>query len=469
MDRINISRKDVVWGYISQVFNIGANLFILPVIFFFLSGDILGIWYIFINVGTFATLFGLVFQSTFSRNIAYAFGGATSLKKDDIDIESGILDEPNIPLVKGIISAMRRFYGFISIGMLFFLLLFGIPYFYYLSGGLSEQAEIIQAWVVYAVSIAFSFYCLHFGSILQGRGYVKEFNQLTILNRFTYIILVYVFVSNGYYIWGIALANVISAIVNYISGDLLAYKNKFKSALKSVETYSGNLLKIIWSNTYKLTLATLFIFISTKGNLFYVSLFLPLEIIAKYGLSLQVVNVLTTASLLYFYSYSPMISQSWVTGNLDIIKRIYTKSLVVAILTYSVGAIAVVLFGDWGLELIRSNTTFLPTIPLILLFAVYLLDVNHSLALNLLFSHNNVPHLKASIWSAIAIFILIPVFVVKLDMGILGVIVSVGIVQLCYQNWKWVYVVSHSLKMSLGEQIVMGVRGLMNIKLKSNA
>lgn len=469
MDKINISRKDIVWGYLSQVFNVGANLFILPVMFYFLSSEVLGIWYIFINIGTFATLFGLVFQSSFSRNISYAFGGATSLKEDDIDMDATVLDGPNVPLVKNLIRTMRRFYGLISVGMLLFLLVLGVPYFYHLAAILPERSEIVLSWSLYALSIAFGFYCLHFGSILQGRGYIKEYNQLIIINRLVYVVLVYAFVSNGFHIWGIALANAISAMVNYIAGNALAYKDRLRKILSSVDVSPQNLMKIIWTNTYKLTFASLLIYISTKGNLFYASLFLPLGMIAKYGLSLQVVNVLTTASLLYYFSYSPMIAQSWITRKIDMVRDIYTKSLAICLLIYISGAVCVLAFGDWGLELIRSNTTFLPTIPLALLFAVYLLDTNHALALNLLISRNKVPHLKASLWSAISIFVLIPLFVVKFGMGIYGVICAVGAVQLCYQNWKWVRVASRSLKMGYVRQIAMGARGLLNMKIKTDA
>ncbi|MDL2214582.1 hypothetical protein LJC00_00140 [Dysgonomonas sp. OttesenSCG-928-M03] len=466
MDKINISRNDVLWGYVSQICNVGANLFILPVLFYFLSSEILGIWYVFMNIGTFVTLFGLVFQSSFSRNISYAFSGATSLQKHGINTESEVLNQPNLPLIKSLIITMRRFYGLISVGMVLLLLVLGIPYFRYLTQDISNSPDIILPWILYSLSVAFGFYCLYFGSILQGRGYIKELNQLIIINKSIYIVLVFIFISNDYQLWGLAIANIISVLVQYITGHLFANKNGLGKTLKKVQTVSSGLMRIIWHNTYKLGFATLLNYLSTKGNLFYVSLFLPLGLIAQYGLTLQVVNVLSTASMMYFLSYTPLVAQSWIMKDKSKVKNIYSKSLVILLSIFSLASIAILLLGDWALNLIGSNTTFLPTAPLFLLFIVYLLDTNHSLALNLIVSRNNVPQLKASIISAISIYILIPVLIIKLNMGIYGVIFAVGIVQICYQNWKWPQGVSRILGLSFTQQLKLGVRNLMNVKIK---
>jgi O-antigen/teichoic acid export membrane protein len=447
LDKINISGKDVLWGYVSQVCNIGAQLFILPALFYFLPGKVLGVWYIFINITSFSVLFGLVFQSSFSRNMSYAFGGAPSLLKEGVDVAPIVSNEPNIPLIKGLIISMKRFYGWGALIMLILLLVPGAPYFHYLSAGMPEQTEITHSWCLNSLGAAVGFYSLYLGSILQGRGYMKEYNQLAIINRLVYVVLVYILISRGYSLWSIAIANLVSSIVNYIAGRLLAYKNNLRSELKRVKAYTGNLTRIVWANTYKLSITTLVIYLSTKGNLFYVSFFLPLDMIAKYGLSLQVVNVLATISLLYYYNYSPLVAQGWVNNDTAVVKRIYTKSLSVCLLAFILGSAGVLLFGDWGLALIRSNTTFLPVMPLALLFFAYLLDTNHTLALNLIISRNKVPHLSASIVSAIAILLFIPVMAVTLGWGIYGVIAAVGLVQLCYQNWKWPLLVSRRLRL----------------------
>ncbi len=458
MSKIVITRKDVVWGYVAQGCNIGANILVLPAIFKFLASDTLGIWYVFVNLGMFSTLIGVVFQSAFSRNISYAFGGATSLLKDGVDEDARVLPDANYPLIKSLLYAMNRFYIYVSVGMGLILVSIGSLYIYYLTKDFSDQQAILYSWILYVASVVFSFYCINFYSILQGRGYIKEHNQLLIINRMIYMLLTYILLFSGYGISGVVIANCISAVVNFFTGRLMTYKNGLKEILKNTEMSTVDMMAVVWRNTYRQGLANLAMYISTKGGLFYASLFIPLATIAKYGLSLQVVNVLTTVSLLYFSSYLPYVSQSWITHNYTNIRRIYTKSLVLMLILYISGCISVLFLGDWGLRLIGSGTTLLPTVPLLLLFVVYLLDSNQALAISLISSSNKVPYMPAAIISAIAIFLLMPIMINVFDLGISGVILSIGLVQLCYQNWKWVLEVSKRIRLNYRQQLLLGTR-----------
>lgn len=456
MSKIVITRNDVLWGYIAQGCNIGANILVLPAIFRFLPTETLGVWYIFVNLGMFSTLIGVVFQNAFARNLSYAFGGATSLLKDGIDKSASVLDTPNYPLIKSLIKSMNKFYSYVSVGMAILLLSFGIVYIYYLTRSFSNQMPIIIAWALYALSVVGGFYCIIFTSLLSGRGYVREHNQLLISNRMVYMLLAYIFLLKGYGLMGIVYANCISVFVNYFFGQYLAYKDGLTEILNKTPLSSISTMRVVWHNTYRQGIASLAMYISTKGSLFYASLFISLDLVAQYGISLQVINVLTTISLLYYGSYTPYIAQGFVEQDYTNIRRIYSKSLVLMLVIYLLGSASTLVFGDWGLNLIGSGTTLLSTLPLFMLFVVYLLDSNQSIALGLISSGNKVPYLKSSLISALAIFILMPIFAKVFGWGIYGVILSIGLVQLCYQNWRWIVEVSSFLGINYWHQIKLG-------------
>lgn len=458
MSKIVITRNDVIWGYIAQAFNIGANILVLPAVFRFLPSDTLGMWYIFVNLGMFSTLIGVVFQNAFARNLSYAFGGATSLLKDGIDADSAVMDTPNFSLIRSLISSMRKFYAYFSIGMALLLLSVGVVYVYFLTRGFANQHYFIGAWVLYSLSVVGGFYCIIFTSILSGRGYIKEHNQLLISNRFVYMLLAYILLFKGYGLMGLVFANCISVFLNYFFGRYLAFKDELTTQIKQVSFSPISAMRVIWHNTYRQGIASLAMYLSTKGSLFYASIFLPLDVIAKYGLSLQVINVLTTISLLYYGSYGPYIAQGFIVKDYTDIRRIYTKSLVLMLFVYISGAIFILFCGDWGLQLIGSGTTLLGFYPLLLLFIVYLLDSNQAIAIGLISSGNKVPYLNAAVISAIAIFILMPILTKLLGWGIYGVILSIGLVQLCYQNWRWVAEVSYLINLSYWKQLVLGIR-----------
>ena len=108
--------------------------------------------------------------------------------------------------------------------------------------------------------------------------------------------------------------------------------------------------------------------------------------------------------------------------------------------------VVVVLWGDWMLGILKSSTMLLPSGLLILVFLQHYLEYNHSNAAQYLLSRNEVPFFKASLLSAIGVLILLMIFVVWLDMGVLGMILAPMLVQAAYQNWKWPLEVVRELK-----------------------
>ena len=115
---IKITKRDVLWGYTAQFFNIGVNVLILPFILRLLPVEILGIWYVFLSISAFVLMLDFGFQPTFARNVAYVMSGATRLKAEGVDEEAEVLDCPNYALLKNIIKTMRRFYGYVSLAAL---------------------------------------------------------------------------------------------------------------------------------------------------------------------------------------------------------------------------------------------------------------------------------------------------------------------------------------------------------------
>ncbi len=106
---IHITKKDVLWGYIAQFFNIGAGILLLPVILKLLPADILGVWYIFLTISSLVQMIDFGFQPTFTRNVAYVFSGAVKLQAKGLDKGQTHLDHPNYPLLKNMISVMKHF------------------------------------------------------------------------------------------------------------------------------------------------------------------------------------------------------------------------------------------------------------------------------------------------------------------------------------------------------------------------
>lgn len=463
-NKISITKSDVIWGYLAQFFNIGANIIILPVILNLLSSELLGIWYVFLTIGSFVTLLDFGFQPTFTRNVSFAFSGATSLQKEGIDLSQTILDRPNFVLLNNLIITMKRFYGVMSFIMFLFLISLGTFYIIYLSKNLNERSEIIIAWLIYIIATCLSFYYYYFNSLLQGRGLIKENNVLIIISKFVYIIFSVVGLTLGYGIISVSLATCLSIIVNRCFANYFFYKGDIKKKLgeDEVQTNKKSLFNIIWHNASKVGLANLAIFFTTKGNIFFVSYFLSLNVVASYGLTIQVVSLIAGISQLYFHTYIPLLSKKRIENNKNDLSKIFGEGLFIMIVSYCLMGILVVLLGNKILLMISSNTLLLPPLPLLLLLIIYLLDTNHSISLILLVTKNQVPYFVAAIISGIGIGIISPFLMGFLNWGVYGAIFAVGLVQILYHNWKWPVEVSKDLGISYFKFLRIGLKSIVN-------
>ena len=120
--------------------------------------------------------------------------------------------------------------------------------------------------------------------------------------------------------------------------------------------------------------------------------------------------------------YMPKIFQWRVEGRLDLVKKKFYLSSIVMLFVFVLSGIVIVLWGDGILSVLKSNTMLLPTGLLILIFLQHYLEYNHANAAQYLLSRNEVPFFKASLISAGGVLILLGIFVVWLNMGVLGMI-----------------------------------------------
>lgn len=459
--KIIITKADIIWSYIAQFFNMGASIIILPIILKTLPQDILGIWYIFLTIGTFVTLLDFGFQSAFTRNVAYAFGGATMLLKEGIDPFAPVMDHPNYALLKSIIKGMKLFYGTVSFIILGLLTVLGTVYILHISSFLTNSDDILATWFIYAIGVSIEFFYFYYSSLLLGRGLIKENNILIIITKSVYIIVTVIGLLCGYGIISVSVATGVSVIVNRIFAHRFFFKNGLKKMLIESSYYSQNILPIIRYNASKVGLAELAIFFTTRGNIFFASLFLPLSVVGQYGLTMQLILFVSRVSQLYFQTHMPLFTQFQIENRKKNILKIFSESIFVMSLTYFSAALIIVFCGNQILQLIHSQTYLLPTLPLILLFLVYYLDVNHVLPLLLLTTKNRIPYLYASLFSGFSIALLSPLFMGVFHWGVYGIIGATGIVQLLYHNWKWPLVVVKDLNTSYVQIYKIGYSSLL--------
>ena len=106
---IKTNSIDIVWNYIGIIASLGSQILLLPVLVRYLEPDVLGLWYIFVSIGSVVILFDFGFTPTIARTVAYCWSGATELKKKDV-ISINKKKETNYELLYFVIKTCKIYF-----------------------------------------------------------------------------------------------------------------------------------------------------------------------------------------------------------------------------------------------------------------------------------------------------------------------------------------------------------------------
>ena len=446
----HIGKRDVMWGYASTFFNVGAGIILLPFILHKMSAETVGVWNIFQTITFLVFLLDFGFRPSFARNLSYIFSGVRTLQTIGVEQVTSVNSTTDYSLLKGTIHAMRAFYRWVALAVLVLLLTVGTAYFYYiLQKYEGDHTDAMAAWIILVVVNCYNIYTLYYDSLLTGKGYIKRNQQIILIGQATYLVCAIAFIYAGLGLTAIVSAQLISYVIKRTLSRKVFYTKEMREALAAAgEQDYKEILRVITPNSLRIGLTNLGGFVVTKSALFIGTAFLPLGQIAAYGITMQVMDVLARCGGVMYQSYVPRLSQCRAQRDYVSLKRYYIWSVLALLAIYVVGGTAFVTMGEPILALIGSETTFLPATMLIAVLVISLLEQNHIVAATFIMADNKVPFMWPSLISGAATILLLWLMLSYGNMGLWGMILAPGIAQLAYQNWKWPSVIISELKES---------------------
>ncbi len=444
----HIGKKDVMWSYIATIINVGAGVLLFPFIVHKMPAETVGIWNIFQTITMLVILFDFGFRPTFARSISYIFSGVKRLDKEGVtQVDLGTDNTVSYTLLKDTLQAMRKFYRWLALAMLVTLLTVGMVYFNsILKKYTGDHQDAMIAWVMLIAINCYNLYTLYYEALLLGKGYVKRSQQIAIVGQSVYILVAIVLIWCGLGLTAIVGAQLLSVVIRRILSRKVFFTKELEAELRKAESHDANvILRTSFPNAAKMGLTSLGGLLITRSAVLLGSTYLPLTTIASYGISLQVIDILARCALVFYQSYTPRMAQYRAEKNTSALWQLYKRSVGLYVLIFVAGSLVFVFLGDWALQIIKSETTFLPMHLLLVLLVVQFLEHNHSLAAGFLAADNRIPFFVPSLISGLATIILMWIFLAQLNLGVWGLILAPGIAQLAYQNWKWPYEVIKEL------------------------
>jgi len=462
---MRITKADVKWGYIAVIMNMGINVIMLPLVLKFLSSDELGLWYVFVSIGSIVTLFDFGFAPTIARNITYSWSGAQELSKEDV-MKNKNINEQNLSLMKTVIKTCKIIYLFIAFIALIALATCGTAYISYITRELLGTKYLV-AWGIFCGAVFLNLYYGYFTSLLKGVGAISENSKAIIIAKFIQISISFVLLLLGFGIIAVSTAYLLSVFAYRIVSKRFFFKyenieNQLNNTTDSIEIAEVmNTFVIIWHNAWRDGLISLSNYLTSQANTVLCSLFLSLTETGNYALSLQLVQIVSSISVSLYGTYQPVLQKAYLNSDKEKSKQIMSIAMTVFFFMFWLGCLGLIIIGTPIINWIKPGSEIDKTVLLFMSLYTFLYQ-HHSLYASYISNTNKIPYVRAYLISGLGTVCVSVVLVNITSLGIWGLMLSQAVVQICYNNWKWPLVVMKDLKTNPIEMIKSGFKELKN-------
>lgn len=425
----------LIIGLVNQFFNILSPFIITLIGLKYLNIEQGSIWLIFLSMMVLINLFDFGLSPTTIRNVSYVIGGAQSLVKNGLD-EAIYNNKISYPLFVRLLKDVKKLYSGITFSA-FLLIVIGGGGYFYLVAPETLKTEVILSWSIYSAGLLLNLYFLYYTPILCGLGVIQHAYYANIIGRFFWLVSTILAVLYYPNLIGFSVAFLFSVIANRMA--IVFYYNQNVHIVKSkgITGQDESTIPYIAHNTIKLGVVSLGSFMISRSTVLIAGAFLPLITAGEYTFSLQVYMALLAVGNVFITVKIPELSRLVIKKDKEAICGLILKVLLFSAGIYVSGFFTFYILSDFIIQIIQPKFGFLDDKYLLILGVVFFLELMHSICATIITTTNKVPFVKPAIISGVLIVVSSLLLLKFTGLGVFGLIVAQGIVQLMYNNWKW--------------------------------
>lgn len=459
IDSVRTTKSDVVWNYVGTFASMACNFVLLPLLLLFLSGDQMGLWYVFTALSSFSQLLEFGFTATLSRNITYCLSGARELERKgapEANSDQGV----NWRLLKSVLKTSKIFYALIGVVGLVLAATVGTAYVMYVTDGFAVRGS-LASWAVFVVSIFTNLYFLYCLTFLRGVGDVAGENRSKTIARVAQLAVTAVLLLAGLELLAASVGLLLYSVALMALARFEFMRNgDVQEGLSSVkeDVGAGDVRKVFRTISYvagRDGIVSVAWYGATQATSLLCSAFLGLEETATYSVMLQFATAIYNLASAYLRSYFPMFQAAYVGRDESTQRGIVTNGISCYVFSYVMMTVLVAVFVLPLLTLFKSD--FVCDVGLYLGMSLYVFLLNqHSLFCSLLVNMNEIPYFKSYLVSTCAGVLLSSLLCSVAGMGGWGLVLGQAVPQLVYNNWHWPHVVLQRLGITYREVLFRG-------------
>lgn len=428
----------VVWSWVLNVCRLASGLLLLPLLLRLLTTEDLGMYYVLLSLNTLGMFADFGFVNSISRSVGFAMSGATHLRSEGFVAVAAGDTKPNLPLLWKLLYTTRTLYGGLAVLMAIVLGAIGTVVVGY---RVDETSSPQLTWIAWGLTLGvtvFELYSMWWNWFLRGLNEVLLSTRLMVIAYAVKLGLSCAFLVAGFALMSVPLAGLISGLLlRFLSRRACLQRLAGESAVRPSVGEVREVLGILWPNTWRLGLQLMSGYLMTNANALICLKYFGLAANAQYGLSVQLVTIITGMASVWVAVKWPIIVQMRARNDTTGMQRIVWQRVWLQNLTYILMAAVTIALGPPILTWIASDKTVLPRFWLALLALQFFLDMQLSFWTALISTQNRMPFLRTMVATHATSLLLALIFIQLMTFKLGALVVAPLVAGLILVYWYW--------------------------------
>ncbi len=426
----------VVWSWLLNGFRLASGLLLLPLLLHRLSEADLGMYYVFLGLVALLPIVDSAFSFNISRSVGFAMGGARQLHAQGLDKEPGH-DAPNFPLLWDLLAATRVLYRSLALATLALLGLVGTVIVGWRVGETTSTAVTWWAWALTLLSAGWEIYSGWWNVFLRGMNEVLASSRLAVVAYALRLVIACGLLLGGGGLLSVPIAALLSGFVQRELARRHCLKLLSAVPPPSAKPAMRALLATMWPNCWRVGLQLLSGYLAANVYAVLCLRLFGLGANAQYGLSVQIISLITGMATVWTYVKWPLAAQLRARQDDAGLRRLLWPRVWLQSLTFLALAAIAVVIGQPLLDWWGTDKKVLPTVWLTLLALNGFLDTRICFWTILLATENRVPSLWPTVATNLFSLVLATVLIYSTSLGLGALVLAPLVAGGMFGYWYW--------------------------------
>jgi hypothetical protein len=401
-----------------------------------LSPADLGMYYVLLSLVALAPIIDFGFGPTIGRFIGYAMGGAKTLQAQGVFKSAENVDSPNYALLWQLLLTTRILYRYIAIGVFIIMGIWGTYVVEMRIGETSSEFITRLAWGITLMATVFDIYWNWWNTYLLGMNEVRSAARIGLLAMLIRLVVASILLLSGAGLLSVPIGSLVgSAIWRGLARLRCLALLKDQPRPEKIDIKEN--LRILWPNSWRLGVQFMSGYLTINANTAICLAVFGLAANAKYGLSVQLLNIAAEMAAVWTSTRWPLITQYQSRHEHLSIQRVLWPRYWLLNITFIVLAGGIIFCGPTLLQWWGSGKEMLPAPWLQILMLYAFLNMQFVMWGTLIATGNRLSYLWPTVATNVLSLALSLALVHFTTLGLGALVLGPLLAGIIFNYWYW--------------------------------